>query len=376
MPPATPVVEPSSRLATINVALNVRSGPGADFASLGVLAAASQVTIIGQSDDGTWWQIDYENSEAGRGWVAAEFVTLAATPTPVLPPTNAQISLSLQPPIIHRTECARLRYEIVDLLDVTLNDTPLAITSAGGNSLAVCPTSDAEYTLAGRDTAGRVISQSVRLTVLPSTPTPPSQGGAMLVGPTAGCQLALATLGTRSEQNCRFAPDGSQIAVPAGDGRVWLVSVDGKQVRQLFDPTGRFALTGNLLWSPDGSRLAFEAQSQIGQGRGVGVIRLVDGAVTYLGPEAGQAEAEAKVTNPLTQPRWTDDGRLLITWFVQGPDLPGAVAFFPLNGEARPTLLQPDTEVQLSASAAGQQLFPWKPGRIWYQGRVPAYEMD
>ena len=53
--------------------LNVRAGPGVEFAVLGVAAIGDRFTIEGRSADGAWWQVCCV-SDSQRGWVAADFV--------------------------------------------------------------------------------------------------------------------------------------------------------------------------------------------------------------------------------------------------------------------------------------------------------------
>jgi TolB protein len=44
------------------------------YPTLGQLEAGTVVEIIGQNEEGTWWQIDYESGAGGRAWVSAEYV--------------------------------------------------------------------------------------------------------------------------------------------------------------------------------------------------------------------------------------------------------------------------------------------------------------
>jgi uncharacterized protein YraI len=91
--------------AVIIQQLNVRSGPGTGFNSLGVLNANDVVNLTGKNGNGTWLQIEFTAGPNGRGWVNAGFVrandvddlpivtdegTIVGTGTPVdtpLPPT-------------------------------------------------------------------------------------------------------------------------------------------------------------------------------------------------------------------------------------------------------------------------------------------------
>jgi uncharacterized protein YraI len=54
--------------------LNVRSGPGTDYNSLGILNPNDVVTLIGKNDGGAWLQIAFSGAPEGKGWVTASFV--------------------------------------------------------------------------------------------------------------------------------------------------------------------------------------------------------------------------------------------------------------------------------------------------------------
>ena len=77
-PTATPAPSPTpTSLAPLAIVeadrLNVRAGPGLDFAVLGVALSGDRFTIEGRSGDGAWWQVCCM-LEGQRGWVAADFV--------------------------------------------------------------------------------------------------------------------------------------------------------------------------------------------------------------------------------------------------------------------------------------------------------------
>jgi uncharacterized protein YraI len=54
--------------------INVRSGPGTDFNSLGTVNAQDVVTLTGKNPNGTWLQIEFAAGPEGKGWVNAAFV--------------------------------------------------------------------------------------------------------------------------------------------------------------------------------------------------------------------------------------------------------------------------------------------------------------
>lgn len=72
--------------------VNVRNGPGRDYASLGTLVVNDVVTLTGKDSSGEWLQINFKGSP---GWVASEFIqtthaerlSIIATQSEEIPPT-------------------------------------------------------------------------------------------------------------------------------------------------------------------------------------------------------------------------------------------------------------------------------------------------
>lgn len=54
--------------------INVRSGPASSFQSYGLIEANEQVTILGQTLNGLWYQIEYSAAPAGVAWVSSQYV--------------------------------------------------------------------------------------------------------------------------------------------------------------------------------------------------------------------------------------------------------------------------------------------------------------
>ena len=182
-------------------------------------------------------------------------------------------------------------------------------------SEVVCPETTTTYLLKAITGSGQVISQSVSLTVIPSTPTSVPNNGSTLAAATGGCQFALTNLGTTSSEACRFSPDGRWVAAPAADGSLWIIDVAGQTFDKALDPVGRFVVSGNLLWSPNGEFLAFSTTGVDGSGSGVGILRPSSRSLSYLGPDALQGKADTA-----SLPRWTQDGRLIATWHLDDAD--------------------------------------------------------
>jgi uncharacterized protein YraI len=67
---------PAGVEAETSQAINVRSGPGTDFNSLGTLDTGESVLVTGKNEAETWYQIYYPGGPGNRGWVSAGFVTV------------------------------------------------------------------------------------------------------------------------------------------------------------------------------------------------------------------------------------------------------------------------------------------------------------
>jgi len=66
--------------------INVRAGPGTQFAVVGSLAPESGVQVIGANDEGDWYQIRREDGDAG--WVSGALLRIEEPPAP--PAAGAQ----------------------------------------------------------------------------------------------------------------------------------------------------------------------------------------------------------------------------------------------------------------------------------------------
>lgn len=95
-PPAEPTVTPANEAAATNEPttpttsalagavtgtvtanrLNVRSGPGVDFAVIGTVLAGEELSILGRNVDRSWWRICCVSGATTEGWVSAAYVAL------------------------------------------------------------------------------------------------------------------------------------------------------------------------------------------------------------------------------------------------------------------------------------------------------------
>lgn len=76
---------------TTSQKLNVRSGPGASFDSLGIIPSGSPVWLMGRNTSSDWYLIDFPKGPGGKGWVLAGYVQ--GNITGDLPPYDSNGSL-------------------------------------------------------------------------------------------------------------------------------------------------------------------------------------------------------------------------------------------------------------------------------------------
>ena len=77
--PEVPIIggvgsNPNANVAVVQQQLNVRSGPGTSFNSVGVLNPQDVVALIGKDSNGAWLQIEFSAGPDGKGWINAAFV--------------------------------------------------------------------------------------------------------------------------------------------------------------------------------------------------------------------------------------------------------------------------------------------------------------
>ncbi|NOZ29457.1 MAG: SH3 domain-containing protein [Chloroflexi bacterium] len=72
---------PTGLIARITAdVLNVRAGPGTNYAIVSKLRDGDQVQITGRNEDGTWLQIIYDEATEARGWIFAEYAEVNGDP--------------------------------------------------------------------------------------------------------------------------------------------------------------------------------------------------------------------------------------------------------------------------------------------------------
>ncbi len=83
--PLEPTPTPAGPTGRVIQKLNVRSGPGTTFDTLGVLEPGVTVSITGKNTTSSWFQIVFPAGPLGRGWVTSQYIQAdAAADIPVL----------------------------------------------------------------------------------------------------------------------------------------------------------------------------------------------------------------------------------------------------------------------------------------------------
>lgn len=103
-PTDAPTATPDRPIARVLVGVNVRQGPSTDFLVVGNFAPNTEVPALAVNPSGTWYKVEYYNSE---GWVFGDLVEVSnvdqlpveagpPTPTPV-PPTPTPVPVTDTP---------------------------------------------------------------------------------------------------------------------------------------------------------------------------------------------------------------------------------------------------------------------------------------
>ncbi len=183
-------VEAKPMVAAV-VNLNIRAGPGLDYAVIGRLAEGESAEIVGRDEFAAWWQIVYPSAEGGRAWVAAsaefstasntEGVSIAEAPPPsTAPPTPTSESTTdlLRPTIYSFTanrytiaagESVVLSWDLDNAKEAYLRYNGVEEGVVAPGTRTVSPDKDTVYTLVARNDAGETTAE---LTIKVGGPTP------------------------------------------------------------------------------------------------------------------------------------------------------------------------------------------------------------
>ncbi|MCB9078678.1 MAG: SH3 domain-containing protein [Anaerolineaceae bacterium] len=312
----TPTPTPPRPMITAQTdAINLRSGPDTIYPKIGRLPRGESLQIVGRSGDGGWWLVSAPNGQFA--WAANDAVVTAhldnSIPVVTIPALLVQASAN------NPSTGVSTGAVVADFVPPAEAALPASSLPQPAGSPTAAANASRRYV---QDTLG--YKQFVRRLLLP----------------------------TVSES---YSPDGQQIAITERI-KLYTITADGGTVRTLLADDDTITLIGGVVWSPDGQYLAFVADkvADCQYCRQVGLVRLSNGDISYLEPPPSSS---------VDRPRWTQDGRLLVTSFSD--DLAeGAAYIYDTTGQGQPAT---GTYI-LSASHDGQKWFPWLPGAVWQVG--------
>jgi hypothetical protein len=292
--------------------VNLRGGPGDQYNKVGRMTQGESLEIVGRNSDASWWLV--VSPEGYFAWVSGMVVNAYNLNSTDLPVVSIP-ALLVQP-------------------------------AAGGSPVvgSVPGVIDPPAPVAGASAAA--------LELPAGTPTAPASTSRRFVQDTLGYKQLIRRLllPTVSES---FSPDGAQIAITEKI-KLYTITIDGSTSRILLEDDNKIDLLGGAVWSPDGKYLAVVAnrlQNCTPPCRTVGLIRMGDGDVSWLDPPSSLA---------LDRPRWTQDGRLLVTAYA-GSLAQGTAYVYDASGQGQVAA----GSFLLSSSHDGQKWFPWQPGNLW-----------
>lgn len=242
--------------------VNVRTGPGTNFPTLGVAPYGTEGEIIGRSADGAWWVVAVPTAPGGSAWVSADFVAasdaddvpiIAAPPPPVIipPPTplptptpvpaatptpSPQISFTADRTTINQGECTTLRWSVENVQAVWVYPQGQPYQNyprVGQGSEQVCPPTTTTYEMRVLQRNGAVVFRQVTVNVVPAAPTNPLNGTAWQVTSYNNGQNAVVTPISGTNLTTRF--DASQLSGNSGCNQY----------------SGPYSVSGTSIWIGD-----------------------------------------------------------------------------------------------------------------------------
>lgn len=228
-----PTATPRPLDGTLTTQVNVRSGPGTSYDTLGLLNAGTAVQVYARDAGTQWYQIAYPSDPGGRGWVAAQYVTLAAgaeapldaTPTPSGPSGRVLIRLNVRSgPGTSFDSLGMLEADsVVALTGKNSTASWFRIDYPGGPGgygwvTAQYIETDSSATLPVLDDFGNIVTPGAQETDPAGAPTP-TLGPAYADGDSMSAPGARVTFTSAGPRQFVYA---SQVSAPAGDPEDWI----------------------------------------------------------------------------------------------------------------------------------------------------------
>jgi uncharacterized protein YraI len=225
---------PTARVAMTGSRLNIRSGPGTEYAIVGKALPNEVFIAIGRNGPATWVQLEVAEAPEGFGWVNAQFVELSE------PVVNL--------PISDETSSAPVQPTATPIPSATSTSEP---AESDGTPAPTAPAPEATPTV-----------QSASTQPVAKSTGPTGLSGKLVIQTVAGGTFYLYDLASGSLRpltggfDPAISPDGTQIAFTrlGAQNGVYLINVDGSNERKIF---GEREGLRSPKWSPDGKWIVF-----------------------------------------------------------------------------------------------------------------------
>lgn len=220
-----PADAPTARVIVDDARLNIRSGPGGQYAILAKADPGDLLAVRGRNAAGDWLQVTLPD-DSGSGWVASEFV---------------EVSIAIDTlPVVEIDSPADAR----DDLGAAQGDKP-HMRDGMARQIALHPTPAPALPKSATGLQGKLAIQT-------------SWGADIYLYDLATGTLSYLTHGF----DPAISPDGTQVAFTRAGGEhgLYLINVDGSNERLIF--SGR-ELLRSPKWSPDGGYIVFERGDEV-----------------------------------------------------------------------------------------------------------------
>jgi len=301
--PPSPTSTPTPIEGTTTTQVNVRAEPSTSGAALGTLTPSTKIQILAKDSSGNWFQILYAQGADGTGWIAAQYVQVAA---------GAEI------PVLGDAAGLGPAPNGVILQQVNVRSGP----GTSFNSLDVLNPNDA-VTLTGRDANGAWLqiefaagpdgkgwitaayvksNESANLPIVGSTGEVVGTGTPTGIPPTATPTLIPAPEDGDSESSPAvqmiFSPAGSrslnynsEVSAPQGDAEDWVqFTTYTTQIQIELDCTGNGAVKVEL--RQNGAPLSTWGGLNCGE---TSIVNVSAGATYVLGIRAANSSGGLKM---------------------------------------------------------------------------------
>jgi uncharacterized protein YgiM (DUF1202 family) len=223
---------PTAQVAMTGSRLNIRSGPGTEYAIVGKALPDEVFIAIGRNGPATWVQLEVAEAPEEFGWVSVQFVELSE-PVVNLPISDQTSSAPVQP---SATSIPTATSETPAIDGTPVSTAPAPETTPAVQSASTQPVAQ---NTGPTGLSGKLVIQSVA-------------GGTFYLYDLASGSLRPLTGGF----DPALSPDGTQIVFTrlGGQNGVYLINADGSNERKIF---GEREGLRSPKWSPDGKWIVF-----------------------------------------------------------------------------------------------------------------------